>query len=182
MANCLVKIAGNDGVATFFLFKEVGGEPSAFIPILRKAFDHGTSLLDINRYYHLGSPERIFTLLVAQNPFGFIPLNDVVIGGVHHYTYTITGKVGKDNRGYWLLDVSDLQGTLLPRTALAAISDRLVEKELVDDDDWVKQVRVNSNSIPGERYTVTVFRSGRVTCTCPGYRFKQKCRHLEEAE
>jgi ATP-dependent DNA ligase len=38
-----------------------------------------------------------------------------------------------------------------------------------------------SRSTPGKEYTTTIHDDAAVTCTCPGFIYRQKCRHITEA-
>lgn len=42
--------------------------------------------------------------------------------------------------------------------------------------------RYESESKPGTHYYVYQFPSGNIACTCPGYGYRRKCRHVEEVK
>ena len=46
----------------------------------------------------------------------------------------------------------------------------------------MKTITHASNSRPGVEYTTTIDDDGRCTCTCPGFVYRQKCRHVAEAK
>ena len=46
----------------------------------------------------------------------------------------------------------------------------------------MKTFTYTSKSTPGKEYTTTIHDDGAVTCTCPGFIYRQKCRHITEVK
>ena len=98
--------------------------------------------------------------------------------------FTYTGTVGKNDKrvpdGSFLLLCQD---AFMPARVIALRN--VTELKYVDGtkakkatvDEVVKVWQVNGSN--GNVYTVT--RDGNtMTCTCPGFTFRKKCRHTEE--
>jgi hypothetical protein len=52
---------------------------------------------------------------------------------------------------------------------------QLIKNEPIQEEIF----EVVSNSDPSKKYTITKHRSGKLSCTCAGYGFRRKCKHID---
>ena len=52
----------------------------------------------------------------------------------------------------------------------------------LDDIDWIRPVQVKAEVKMKHvgKYIVNIYDDGRVTCDCPGFTYRKKCKHSAE--
>ena len=52
----------------------------------------------------------------------------------------------------------------------------------LDDIDWIRPVQVKAKVEMKHvgKYIVNIYEDGRVTCDCPGFTYRKKCKHSAE--
>jgi hypothetical protein len=52
----------------------------------------------------------------------------------------------------------------------------------LDDIDWIRPVQVKAEVKRKHvgKYIVNIYEDGRVTCDCPGFTYRKKCKHSAE--
>jgi hypothetical protein len=52
----------------------------------------------------------------------------------------------------------------------------------LDDIDWIRPVQVKAKVKMKHvgKYIVNIYEDGRVTCDCPGFTYRKKCKHSAE--
>lgn len=48
--------------------------------------------------------------------------------------------------------------------------------------EWIPPVRITPKQVTKHvgKYIVTIYDNGRVTCDCPGFTYRKKCKHSAE--
>lgn len=51
----------------------------------------------------------------------------------------------------------------------------------LNDIDWIRPVMVKPEMVTKHvsKYIVSIYTNGKVTCDCPGYTFRRKCKHAD---
>jgi len=51
----------------------------------------------------------------------------------------------------------------------------------LNDIDWIRPVMVKPSMITKHvgKYILNIHSNGKITCDCPGYTFRKKCKHVE---
>ena len=54
-----------------------------------------------------------------------------------------------------------------------------IQNSNIIQEETNKEYEVQSNSDPSKKYTVTKYPDGNFSCNCPGFKYRNTCKHIE---